>query len=316
MRSQTDPPPDRSLQASSIGVVEINDHLLGFYAGRDTPDDGTDPAARDSWVWWGALSLGLCSYAVHADGAAVVFDSMALPEQARWIREHLRGRGADRLALVNSHWHLDHIAGNAVYGEGPIIAHALTREYMVRHRHAMERGELWGPPGVSVALPGITYRARMDIHVGDIVLELHHFAIHSQDGTLLYLPADRIALVGDMLEDTVPFIWDPADVPLHLKELERMKTLGMERILPSHGDPKAIRQGGYAPPFIDAVSGYLSRMMRRADDPGYMESALSDFVGDYVERGLLHYFAPYEETHRQNLRTVRAYREDPRRPPA
>ena len=48
-----------------------------------------------------------------------------------------------------SHWHLDHIAGSAVFGDGNIIATSLTRDALLSHKADIEAGKVWGPPPIA-----------------------------------------------------------------------------------------------------------------------------------------------------------------------
>ena len=108
---------------------------------------------------------------------------MAVPEQALWIRNYLEKRGISKFIVVLSNWHKDHIAGNEIYKDSDIIAQSATFETMLKNKAAIEAGELPAPPAINpLIMPNITFESRLDIYVGDIKVELHHFNIHSPDG--------------------------------------------------------------------------------------------------------------------------------------
>ena len=299
---------DRAAWTPSIEVIKINDHLLAFYDGRDIAEDPPFAPTYDNWVYWGAMSLGMCSYAVYQGETAIVYDTMAVPEQARWIRNYLADLGVKRFIVVLSHWHTDHIGGLEVYADSDIIACDLSRKLMLENKDALEQGTFWGPPAINpVFMPDITFADRLNIYVGDIAVELHHYDIHSPDGNLIYLPADKILLSGDTLEDTVTFISDPGDIPTHLKELKRLRSLGFERIYPNHGDPDVIKNSGYNTGFIDSTVSYITRLVQHAHDKNFMDSNLKDFIKDDLAKGWVHYFPAYDDVHKHNLEEVQKY---------
>ena len=49
------------------------------------------------------------------------------------------------------------------------------------------------------------------------------------------------------MEDTVTYVTEPQKLATHRVELDRLRELGPERILPNHGDPDVIANGGYGP---------------------------------------------------------------------
>ena len=57
---------------SQLRYLRLTDHLIGFYDGRV---EGHRFAAFDNWVYDGALSLGICSYALIDGGEAIVYDT-------------------------------------------------------------------------------------------------------------------------------------------------------------------------------------------------------------------------------------------------
>lgn len=284
-------------------AIQINEHVISFFIGR--PDNAAEFINHEvDWPTDGAILLGLSSYAIVNGMEAIVYDTMTTRQQAQWVKDYLINFGVKKFHVVLSHWHLDHIVGTELYFNENIIGHMATREKLIEHRSAIESGTLWGPPGVPVVLPNITYQDRMDLYLNGLKVELHNFNIHSQDATILYLPSEELILAGDTLEDTLTYISAPGDLPTHLSELQRLKTLRFQKILPNHGHPEIISRGGYEKSFIDATIEYLTQMLARVNTPGYLESPMEDYVGKAVERGWIHLWEPYRRVHRQNLKQV------------
>jgi cyclase len=293
--------------APAPAVLELSDHVTAFYVGRGLTGDSPLAGVEGNWVDGGAWALGAATYAVHAGGEAVVYDTGTLPDVGRFMREFLRDeKGADDPLVVLSHWHLDHVAGNPAFPPRRIVALEATRKALEEQRAAIEAGDLWGPPGIEVVLPAVTFRDRLTVHVGEVRVEFHQYRIHSRDGNLMYLPQERLLFPGDALEDTVTYVVDPGDIPLHVEELRRLRELDVERIYPNHGNPSVIAEGGYGLDLVDAMIEYDGNLLSRLAESGYLDLPLEDFVPEALERGTLSLWEPYRDVHRRNLQVVRA----------
>ena len=233
------------MAAGGMHTLRLSDNLIGFYEGR-TPGAGDDPAA--SWVDDGALSLGICSYAIVDGAEAIVYDTHVSVDRARAIRETLEQLGARRIRVVLSHWHLDHVAGTEAFADCEIIANRRTADLPARASRGDRGGDAsTGHPRSrrSCCRPRL-FEDRMDLDTPSLRVELVEFDIHSRDATVIHLPGEGLLLAGDTVEDTVTYVSEPERLELHLDELDRMRALGAERIQPNHGSRTAIERGGYA----------------------------------------------------------------------
>lgn len=95
-------------------VLQPAEGVYAFYDGRI---DGYRFAEGLNWVDDGALSLGIASYAVVHDREAIVYDTHVSIVHASYIREFLESQGVRSFTIVLSHWHLDHVAGTAVFAD-------------------------------------------------------------------------------------------------------------------------------------------------------------------------------------------------------
>ena len=297
--------------AMNMRVFELNDHLIAFYDGR--PPEPATPPQDHNWADFGAMNVGVATYVIHRGDQALVYDTYPTPQQAQWVRDYLTRLGVRHFTVVNSHWHLDHVGGNAVYADVDRIATTRAIRLLTDKRTAIEAGTEWGPPAVSpLVIPNIGITADTTFLVGDIRVELRPINIHSQDGLVIVLPADHILLAGDTLEDTLTFISEPEQVVAQLGNLQRMRRWPVEHILPNHGNPDVIASGGYRKTLIDATSDYLRRMVSHAHDPGYLRGPMDDYVRDAVARGWVSPWWAYREAHAENLQVVeKAWRNKP-----
>jgi cyclase len=286
----------------SVRVFQINDHLIAFYVGRPAiaPD-----ASTPNWADNDALNVGVATYVIHRGDRALVYDTFPLAEPARWVRDYLNKAGIKHFTLVNSHWHLDHVGGNAVYADSDRIATNQTIQLLTAKRTTIEGGTEWGPPAIKpLVIPNIGISADTDYYVGDVRVELRPVKIHSNDGLVLYLPTDRILLAGDTLEDTVTFIAEPEHVVEHYENMRTLKQWDIDRIFPNHGNPEVIAHGGYRSTLIDATLSYLRKVILRSHDPNYTNGALEDYVSDSVKKGWVSIWWAYRQPHKNNLNRV------------
>jgi cyclase len=277
----------------------------GVYAFYDGRVEGYRIAEEENWVDEGALTLGIASYAFVSGSDALLYDTHTSVEHARFVRDHLEKKGVSRFVVVLSHWHLDHVAGTEVFRDCEVISSERTAEHLAHHRAAIERGELEGPPAIDpLILPTRTYSEGLEFTVRATTVELIHTEIHSDDATMVWLPARRLLLCGDTMEDTVTYVDEPESFDTHLANLGKLRELGADRILPNHGSPDVIGAGGYSTGLISATENYIRTLQRLPDEPSLQDATLRDLIAAPLEADWIQYFAPYEAVHRHNVARV------------
>jgi cyclase len=285
-----------------IKIKHLTHDLIVFYAGRDQSPRHME---ERNWVDDSAIKLGTAMYAIHSGAEAVLYDSFTSVPHAELVRGYLARLGIKKFTVVLSHWHLDHIAGNAAFDDCAIIATSLTRDAIIRHKADIEAGKLWGPPAIKpLVFPNIMFDDHLEIRVGEIILELRRMNVHSIDGCVAYLPHDKLLLAGDTLEDPLTYMIEVENLAEHLRNLREMKRWDVARILPNHGDPDVIAKGGFDKTLIEATISYVTKMLSRAHDPSYLDGTMEDYIGDDAAKGWVHPFEPYREVHEQNLKLV------------
>lgn len=290
-------------QATALSVLDLGSNLLGFYDGRvagvryysDEPN----------WLDDGGFSLGICSYAIVDGSHAIVYDTHLSVAHAQDIRRILEARGVTDIRVVLSHWHLDHIAGNAAFADCEIIAGKETMRLLTENKIAIEAGTQDGAPAISpLVMPTTVIDGEHELTCGNVTIEFKPLDIHSRDGVALYLPRDGTLLAGDTLEDTVTYVVEPERLGAHLRDLERMATWEFSRILPNHGAKERIAGPGYDRTLIDATRIYVERLMRVREDGSLAKLSLSDFIREPLASGSITLFHPYEAVHRANVDKV------------
>ncbi len=289
-----------------VRVLQPHPGLFAFYDGRIK---GQRFAEGPNWVDDGALSLGIASYALVDDDAALVYDTHVSLPHARLIRRSLEEQGVQRITIVLSHCHLDHVAGTGVFADCEIIANRRTFRHLTRDRAAIEAGTLGGAPVIApLILPTRVFDGVLDLQIGRRSVRLIKANIHSDDATVVWLSDSGILLAGDTVEDTVTYVGDPLSFGVHLADLDRLSELMPQSVLPSHGAPEVIAAGGYAPSLLPATAAYIRWLMRLRTEPGLADMPLDQVIAPQLADGSLRWFAPYAAIHRQNVaRTLAAY---------
>lgn len=286
--------------SATLSILTPAPGIFAYYDGRIAGKRLHSP--DDNWLDDGAYALGVATYTIVEGSEAMVYDTHISLDHARAIRRHLESLGVTGIRVVLSHWHTDHVAGNAVFADCEIIANQLTAETLAANRAKLEAGN---PPIAPLVMPNRLFRDRLVLTLGPRTIELLQFDIHSADGTVLWLPEEGLLLAGDTVEDTVTYISEPEHTATHIRELDRLLTLPIRRILPNHGDPDVIKSGGYGTGLIEANRDYLQRLLDDGSHPGLDSQTLAQFVAADVATGRIGYFEPYEAVHRQNIAAMR-----------
>ncbi|KAK2056871.1 beta-lactamase [Colletotrichum caudatum] len=219
---------------------------------------------------------------------------------------HVQSQGVTKISLVISHFHNDHIAGTEVFANGgaTIIGNDVTAQTV---RSRAQRLAADDPP-IQAVPPTDLYTNTKAMKVGNLSVELHNFQIHTPDGTVLWIPSKQLLFAGDTVEDTATFISDAKSLSTHQKELQRMTTLPILKILPAHGEPNRIAAGGYNATFINATLRYIDAMTEDVPRPAAWTQSLSQVVAADVASGDLIYFSQYEEVHKSNVDSIQRAR--------
>lgn len=199
------------------------------------------------------------SIVLDAPDGLIVVDTGRHPEHAQAILDYAKRRGRPIAAIVNSHWHLDHTTGNwnvrqaypqvAIYAsnalEGALATFlkksreqsdaaladpntpASQRDQILRGRDVIDHPERIRPNHLVERSGRLKIAGRMlDVH-------LANFAATEGD-VWLYDPKTRVAIVGDLVVDIVPFM-DTACAEGWLKALGEIERTPFKTLIPGHG---------------------------------------------------------------------------------
>jgi len=220
---------------------------------------------------------------VDLGDATLIFDSFYSPEAAEDLKktaEQLTGHPVKY--VVNSHFHDDHIQGNQVFEGAEIISTTKTRSLIEENEpatieddkkeaadalkkwqnktvsandaHAMAEKKMWiayyeaivqALPTLTMILPNVTFSDSMEIHGSKRAIQLISYgAGHTPSDLFMYLPAEHIAFLGDLLFiQNQPWLGD-GDVKNWMQTLDEISKMNVNVLVPGHGpvgDTSSIR---------------------------------------------------------------------------
>ncbi len=100
--------------------------------------------------------------------------------------------------VVNTHWHWDHAAGNALFGAAgaTILAHESVRDRIAAGGSVMG---IVSEPGVPEALPVVTYQQSVTLHLnGDSLDVMYVGGGHTDGDSVVFWREANVAHLGDM----------------------------------------------------------------------------------------------------------------------
>ncbi|MER7133286.1 MBL fold metallo-hydrolase [Streptosporangium saharense] len=196
------------------------------------------------------------------DGAVVV-DTAATERRALALRDAVDSvAGGARRLVVNTHFHGDHVFGNAVFGpEATVVSHEGTRAEIAETGLALTGlwpDVTWGD--VSVVLPDVTYTDRLTVHAGGRRIELISAGpAHTRHDTVVWLPEERVLFAGDIvMPGCTPFVM-MGTVRGSLATLDLLRELRPEVVVGGHGPVSG-------PHALDETEAYLRWLRRVAAD--------------------------------------------------
>ena len=246
--------------APGIAMVEAFSHVIALETGEglvlfDTSLENFGPAVLKALRGWRDTAIHTIAYTHghidHVGGTA------ALLEEARE-----RGRPAPR---VVSHENVPprFARYERTNGYNAIInARQFSRSPGVKGEGGMS-GLRFGPK--QWVQPDVTFGDRLQLRVGELVLELHHTLGETDDHLWAWIPERRAICSGDLMCWIVPNAGNPQKVQRYPHEwsvaLREMAALEPELLLPAHGLPIAGRERIRG--VLDDVAGALESLVEQ-----------------------------------------------------
>lgn len=212
---------------------------------------------------------------IGKDGIVVVDTMISAKEAKRFIRDIRTVSRKPIKYVVNTHYHFDHVFGNSEFAKlgAVVIAQENARKAMENSAketlkniggYGLTPGDM---QGTTVAYPVLTYGDRMTIDIGGQQIELIHARHSHTDGdTLVYLPGKKVLFAGDILFTSYhPFLAE-GNIEEWAKELDDIKTMDIEKIIPGHGPLSGKRDLEDMKEYIVAFDRKAKELASQSDD--------------------------------------------------
>jgi len=170
---------------------------------------------------------------------AIVFDSLLYPDDTRTLLHRLSSLNFTIKGLVNTHWHVDHTAGNQLFHEtNRIISHSLCSELMHTSSQpdwANETLELEEKDRITPTYPNEVIVDRSKLYLGESELEFLHTPGHTPDSVIGWKEDESVIIAGDTVME-LPFV-GYGDSGSLIDSLKLVQSIAgkSEKIIQGHG---------------------------------------------------------------------------------
>ncbi len=228
----------------------------------------------------GGKAGGNAGFVVGDDGIAVI-DTFEDAGAARELLAAIRQISSLPIRfVVNTHYHLDHVAGNEVFaGAGAlVVAHRNLRAWL-RTENLKFFGEAIKAQDKALVealkLPDVIYDDHLELYLGKRLLEVRFLRGHTGGDSVVYVPDARVLFCGDLLwKDHLPNLVD-ASTDQWLATLDVLsKDYAGSTFVPGHG-------GVANPNDVTIFKDYLANLreaVRKAQREGKSDDALVNTI--------------------------------------
>jgi glyoxylase-like metal-dependent hydrolase (beta-lactamase superfamily II) len=162
-----------------------------------------------------------------SEGEVVVVDTK-MGKGAKGLRALVEEKAAGKaVTIINTHYHFDHVKGNALYSDARIIAGAYTREE-------------WKKGASKSAYPDVTVVNTLEIDLGDErVLLMNMGRAHTRNDVVVYFQNRDVLMTGDLVfagRHPVLMKMEGAHAGSWQRALERLlEEFNAGTVVPGHG---------------------------------------------------------------------------------
>lgn len=244
--------------------------------------------------------IGVNAVVLHVDDQALVVDCLYKPAEARRLVRGLERSGLHAVALVNTHWHMDHTIGNSLF-MCPIWGQVSGTRYFRRYWPQW----VGGPrdkraQGLTLKVPDHPLTRQATLRVAGERFRLIHVPGHTSDSVGVYWPDRKVFVAGDAVMD-LPFVFY-GDSRKAIASLERIQALRPRLIVQGHGPPCTAGRLATDIRYLEKVRA-AAREARRSGMP--KKTFLQSPLDEYLPRARASELEDlYRGPHRENLEKV------------
>ena len=199
---------------------------------------------------------------ITSDSLIVVIDTKMDEASENLHKEVMSMAGKRKVIVINTHWHPDHIGGNALYKNAQIIAGGSYTP------------ESWESEAGLESMPNVWVKDQLMIPMGGDTLTVFNLKgnVHTPSDVMVYLHQQKVLFGGDViLNKQVPILLDKANPYAYSDVLQTLPlTYDIKIVVPGHGDI-----GG--PEIISTFAQYFTDMYTAATHPEQEEALVKKY---------------------------------------
>lgn len=184
--------------------------------------------------------------------------------------------------LVNTHSDGDHINGNLYFPKSvTIVAHKNCREEFFHPGRDGSTSE-WLKKERQPFIPEITFTDKMNIYLGEQVVELHYFGVgHTTGDIVVYFPEEKTAFIGDQVFFGRPQLihsYKGGNSFEHVKTTQKMlDALDAEKFCSGHAD---IMSRADIENHLEEMTAFQQKVKKLVDDGKTLKEVQAAFNED------------------------------------
>jgi glyoxylase-like metal-dependent hydrolase (beta-lactamase superfamily II) len=204
--------------------------------------------------------------------------------------------------VINTHYHLDHVAGNAVFAkEGAVIVAHRNVPSWIHTENLKFFGKDITPEQKSqvenLAAPTMLYDSETELRLGSLVLHVQYFPGHTGGDSIVIVQQEKSAVIfcGDLFwNHTLPNLIDASSLPWTetLSTFTKFAAVSPIQFIPGHGDPgNSSDVAAFRGYLLDLREWVSAAKKEGKSGPTLVEAVLPQVKHKYGSWHLFDYFA-------------------------
>lgn len=192
-----------------------------------------------------ANSFGANAGIVIGRDGIVVIDTLISAKAAKKFIKDIRAVSDKPIKyVVNTHMHLDHTFGNCEFSKlgATIIASADGKREMRPYAEpALKNASAYGltaqdMEGTEICYPALAFNERMEIDLGNVIVQLIHLGhSHTEGSIVVFVPDRKVLFAGDILFTNYHPNLKHGDIDGWVKALDSLAAMDFSVLVPGHG---------------------------------------------------------------------------------
>lgn len=200
--------------------------------------------------------------------------------------------------VVNTHYHLDHVAGNRLFQQAgaTVIAqrnvpgwiHTENLKFFGKNIKPEQKAMV-----EALGAPDRTYADHLELELGSVPVEVRYFPGHTGGDSVVFIPAANVAFCGDLFwNTTLPNLIDASTVPWLNTLDELLKAHPAATFVAGHGEPGNAQDVAAFRDYLKNLRGMVSGPAQSGQSGEELVSAvLPQLQEKYGQWNFFKYFA-------------------------